>query len=124
MPFNSKYLVVKINKTSPVILFKTDKLKDSRSLLTLLGEPGDLILITNKHERYRGDGSPTYMSHVSQKGKIEYDKSAWDREYLNLCKNFNDFNQLVEAKGGDINQSEDLKNILSNKKKELNIIQE
>ncbi len=59
------------------ILHQTDTLKMARYWLQNLAQVNDAIFTTSSHTHYKGDGTPTYMCHLVNNRRMEYNSGEW-----------------------------------------------
>ena len=59
------------------VVYHAEKLKDARYWLQYIAHAGDAVFITSKNAQYKGNGDPTYMSHLVSRGKIDYNEKQW-----------------------------------------------
>ncbi len=66
------------------IVHTADKLKDARYWLQYIAKPNDTIFTTPAHPNYKGtNGEPTYMCHLVQRGKMDYNEAQWKKAAFN-----------------------------------------
>lgn len=78
MEWKNAFLVARPSGTGEVtVVYEANSFKDARYWLSFIAEPGDALFSTPKHARYSGNGDPTYMSHLVQRGKTDQSEGSW-----------------------------------------------
>lgn len=78
MEWHTPYILVRPEANGTLrVVHNAEKLKDARYWLQYIAHAGDAVFITSKNTQYKGDGNPTYMSHLVDRGKIDYNEQQW-----------------------------------------------
>ena len=63
-----------------ILVHQAEKLQDARYWLMYIAEVGDALFKTSLHNRYVGNGEPSYESHLVQRQKSEHDEAKWRKQ--------------------------------------------